>query len=136
MDAWLAVNNRAFAAHHEQSDWDRRGVSHLREAEPWFDAGRFPPARARRPARRVLLDEGPPTVTPPIGEIYVIAVDPDFTGLGLGTQLTLAGLDWLADVASNTPCCTSTRTTRRGAPLRTLGFATAHRAVRTFEQFV
>jgi mycothiol synthase len=33
---------------------------------------------------------------PPLGEIYVISVDPDFQGRGLGRSLTEAGLSWLA----------------------------------------
>lgn len=91
-DAWLTVNNRAFAAHGEQGGWTHDTLA-LRMAEPWFDPAGFRiheiDGRMAAFCWTKLHDQHEPV----IGEIYVIAVDPDFHGRGLGTQLTLAGLD-------------------------------------------
>lgn len=95
-DAWLRVNNAAFADHAEQGGWTAATLD-ARKAESWFDPDGF---RIHEIDGRVAAfcwtklhhDE-----TPVIGEIYVIAVDPEFHGRGLGTQLTLAGLDSISD---------------------------------------
>ena len=94
--AWLTVNNRAFDWHPEQGGWDEPTLK-AREAEPWFDPAGFllheesgsdGDARLAGFCWTRIHDDH----QPPLGEIYVIAVDPDFRGRGLGRSLCLAGL--------------------------------------------
>ncbi len=98
-EAWLEVNNRAFANHPEQSGWVTATLRR-RMAEPWFDAAGFLLA---------FDDDGlagfcwtkiqppEPGESEQLGEIFVIGVDPSRHGRGLGRTLTVAGLASLAE---------------------------------------
>ena len=97
--AWLEVNNRAFHGHPEQGSWDLATIEE-RERQPWFDPRGF--LLHERDGRLAgfcwtKVHEPEDDVTHQgldleLGEIYVIAVDPDFQGHGLGRELVLAGL--------------------------------------------
>jgi mycothiol synthase len=94
-EAWLEVNNRAFHWHPEQGGWTEETIK-AREVQPWFDADGFLLYEPEDDPGRLAGFCWTKVHNPSLGEIYVVAVDPDFTGRGLGRQLTLAGLGYLA----------------------------------------
>lgn len=110
-DAFLAANARAFAWHPEQGRLDRQQLTGLL-AQPWADPDGFLLAWRDGATGRELVGFHwtkihPVDPTPlgsatagPIGEVYVIAVDPTppsaHRARGLAVPLTLAGLDLLA----------------------------------------
>jgi mycothiol synthase len=116
---WLEVNNRAFAEHPDQGTWTLDELT-MREREPWFDPEGFFLAERDgdlvgfhwtkiHGARSTTIHGARSTTThgsshsgpghehehEPIGEVYVVGVDPSMQGKRLGPALTLRGLQHL-----------------------------------------
>ena len=115
-EAWLALNARAFADHPEQGAWTADDLK-VRMREAWFDPDGFLLAEqdgrlvafhwtkvhggslpghqhtgAGGPAAGASPGNGAGHAHDPIGEVYVVGVDPAEQGRGLGRSMTVAGL--------------------------------------------
>jgi mycothiol synthase len=109
-EAWLDVNNRAFAELPDQGHWTLDDLR-MREREPWFDPagfflteadGRlvgFHWTKVHGAHEEVSTDHdhehAHDHAHEPIGEVYVVGVDPSMQGKRLGPALTLLGLQHL-----------------------------------------
>jgi mycothiol synthase len=89
--AWLGVNGRAFASHPEQGAITADDLAQ-RMAEDWFDpAGFFLAERDGHLVGFHWTKQHPDG----LGEVYVLGVDPDAGGRGLGGALLDTGLEHL-----------------------------------------
>ncbi len=90
-DEVLAVIRTVFAGHSENGNWTADDLTR-RLAEPWSEADGLR-----------LLHDGPRLVglcwckihQDGVGEIYLLAVRPEYGGKGHGRELVLAGIDYL-----------------------------------------
>jgi mycothiol synthase len=100
---WLSLNNKVFKDHPEQSDWQLSDLNH-RLGEEWFDEKGFFIASLNNQMigstwtkihGALTHDHGGSHDHLAIGEIYITAVDPDYSGSGLGRALTITALNYL-----------------------------------------
>jgi mycothiol synthase len=95
---WLELNNRIFAAHPDQGNWVMADLEN-RMQEPWFDpSGFFLYIHNEQMAgfcwtkiHQDLVNQDP------VGELYVIGVDPNESGRGIGKAVCTEGLIFLKE---------------------------------------
>ena len=105
-NAWLTLNNMAFANHPEQGNWSEADLS-IRLNEDWFDEKGFFVAQDKDQLigfcwTKIHGGHSHSHSTgedhhdhAPIGEIYVTAVSKEYAGKGVGKALTITGLNYL-----------------------------------------
>jgi mycothiol synthase len=100
-DAFLALNKRSFAWHPEQGNLNHSELEAL-EGKTWFDPEGFLLHEIDGRLAGFCWTKVHQNHKPLLGEIYVIAVDPDFHGQNLGRPMTLAGLNYLSNLGIGT----------------------------------
>jgi mycothiol synthase len=127
-EAWLTINNQAFADHPEQGAWTLEDL-HERTSAEWFDPAAFLIADSEDGTGLIgsCWDKLHLDSTPVMGEIYVISVNPARHSEGWGRALTVAGLQWIAEQGITTGMLYTTASNTTAVKLYTaLGFTIDH----------
>lgn len=125
-DAWLDVNNRAFSDHPEQGSWTRHTLE-SRQHEPWFSPNGFLLHHINNKLAGFCWTKLHLDTQPVLGEIYVVAVDPDSAGKGLGRSLTVVGLQHLSRLGTTVGMLhVDAQNTRALGMYNSLGFTAHH----------
>ncbi len=110
-EEWVALNNRIFIDHPDQGEWNLEDLR-IRTREGWFDPSGF--FVATENGKMIAFcwtkihgghshshsGEGEHHDHDPIGEIYIMGVDPEHAGKGLGKALALTALRYLRQNAN------------------------------------
>ena len=93
---WLELNNRIFSTHPDQGNWAMADLEN-RMHEPWFDPhGFFLCVSDEKIVGFCWTKIHQDLVNKePVGELYVIGVDPAHSGKGIGKALCTQGLIYL-----------------------------------------
>ncbi len=88
LDAWLEVNNAAFAGHPEQGGWTETEFLERMKLR-WWDPDDL---RMAWEGERLVGSCWTKVHADGVGEIYIIGLHPEYHGRGWGKQLVLEGL--------------------------------------------
>jgi len=104
-DSWLSLNNKVFKEHPEQGNWQLSDLN-IRLGEEWFDEQGFFLAEVDNKiigstwtkiygshSHQHEVDEESHAHSA-IGEIYITAVDQEYSGRGIGKVLTITALNY------------------------------------------
>lgn len=95
---WLDLNNKIFINHPDQGNWVMEDLEN-RMSEPWFDPAGFFLARENgkligtcwTKIHHDLVNHAP------VGELYVVGVDPEYMGHGIGRAVSITAMNYLFD---------------------------------------
>jgi mycothiol synthase len=95
-DLWLALNNKIFTNHPDQGNWALADLEN-RMTENWFDAeGFFLAVKGNEIVGFVWTKIHQDLVNQdPVGELYVVGVDPDHSHQGIGRAVSVTAINYL-----------------------------------------